>query len=294
MLSQARVASVLWHPLGVNGSCLVTVTADVAVRLWELNTGDRWSFDSPGIAVDLKKLHYAQSAEDDLSAEGIGHNKGFSLDGLGMEASAAAFGGRGLDEESGWSAMTIYVAMSEGDVYAMCPLLPSKWSPPELSLPVLSATVSARRAFLQSTEATAESRWVNEEQCRWLSELEQAEPMTVPGKGDRASEVTMYDRPKDVSSIPRLQGPFRILPGDMEDLMDIVDIHVIAPKVDMEELPEEQIPLDFQEGRGLSMPFISLLTSAGTLYTCVSLEEVEAKWLPLKKVWQTLLAVTMS
>ena len=284
VLSQARVASLLWHPLGVNGDCLVTVTADAVVRLWELNTGNRWSFDTPGLAVDLRKLRVARSAEDDLTADSIGYNKGFSLESLGMEASAATFGGNGSDEESGWSAMTLFVAMSEGDVYALCPLLPAKWQPPVTFLPTLSATTTSRKAYLESTSPPAEKPAVIEEQIQWLSELDREEPRMVAGRDEFAPKVAIYNRPQSLSAFPRLQGPFRIMPGDMEDMIYIVDIHVIAPKMDAEELVDDEELFDVEDSRGLSMPIINLLTSGGTVYVCLSLDAVEAQWLPFKKV----------
>ena len=61
VLSQSRVVSVLWHPFGVLGTCLVTVTAEAVVRVWELNRDNRWSFDSPSLAIDLKKIVLATS-----------------------------------------------------------------------------------------------------------------------------------------------------------------------------------------------------------------------------------------
>ena len=287
ILSQARIASLLWHPLGVNGACLVTVTVNAVVRLWELDRGNRGSFDTASFAVDLRKLHNAASAEDDISAEGYGYNKGFSLDGIGMEVSAATFGGLGLGNESGWSAMTLYIAMSEGDLYSMCPLLPSKWQPPATLIPALTATVSTRKAFLDSnsTKMPQKECQINEMHFQWLSELDQEEPMMIPSKRDLNPEVAVYSRPKNRGFVPILQGPFRVLPGDLQELelMDVVDVHVIAPKIDIDELIDDEEPFDVEGDQGLSMPVVNVLTSAGTVFVCLALEEVEAKWLPLKK-----------
>ena len=284
VLSQARVVSLLWHPLGVNGDCLVTVTGDAVVRLWELNQANRWSFDSAALVLDLRKLYYASSAEDDLRAEGLGHNRGYSLDGLGMEASAATFGGRGSDEESGWSAMTLFVAMSEGDVYALCPLLPAKWQPPKMLLPTLSTAVAARQKYLDNSSGPPEHAAVVAEQFKWLGELDDEEPMMIPDKNNMGHSVAIYSRPKSMSPVPKLQGPFRIMPGDMEDMMDIADIHVVGPKLDADELLDDEEPFDIDTSNGLSMPVINLLTSSGIVYLCLSLEPVEAQWLPMRKV----------
>ena len=285
ILSQARVASLSWHPLGVNGECLVTVTVNAVVRLWELDRGNRGSFDTACLTVDLRKLHYASSAEDDISAEGYGYNKGFSLDGIGMEVAAATFGGLGLGNESGWSAMTLYIAMSEGDVYSMCPLLPSKWQPPATLIPALTATVSTRKSYLDSVKSPPGKRHINETHFQWLSELDQEEPRMIPSKDGLHPEIAVYSRPRSVGLVPILQGPFRVLPGDLQELelMDVVDIHVIAPKIDTDELLDEDEPFEIEGDIGLSMPVINMLTSAGTVFICLALEEVEARWLPFQK-----------
>ncbi|RAL60568.1 hypothetical protein DID88_009764 [Monilinia fructigena] len=108
--SRSEISTVLWHPLGVNGTCLVTVTKDAIVRVWELSTTDRWSFDKPTLAIDLKKLADGVSADQDFGASVAGKPSKFSPDAFEMEVASACFAGRG---SGGWSPMTLWLAMKE-------------------------------------------------------------------------------------------------------------------------------------------------------------------------------------
>ena len=286
VLSQSRVVKALWHPLGVDGNCLVTVTADAVVRLWELNKENRWSFDSPALAMDLRKLLFASSAEDDIEAAKLGANRGYSLDGLGMEVTSATFGGTGSEDEAGWSSMTLWVAMSEGDIYALCPLLPSKWQPPATLVPSLTSSIAARKTLLEETGLTAEEERVFDSQYKWVTEIDQQEPRMVPGRNELYPDIPIYNRPDGEAYVPMLQGPFRILPGDIEDEMDLADIYVVASKIDLEELMgyDDQEPFEVPELNGLSGGIVCLLSTRGQFHVCLSLEEIGAQWLPAKKV----------
>lgn len=270
----------------MDGNCLVTVTADAVIRLWELKKENRWSFDSPAMAVDLRKLHFANSAEDDIEAEKIGTNRGFSVDGLGMEVASATFGGTGNADEAGWSSMTLWIAMSEGDVFALCPLLPSKWQPSVTHVPSLTASIDARKVLVEENGLTAEEGRIFDSQYPWITELDQQEPQMVPGKTDLFLDVPIYSRPDGQAYVPKLQGPFRILPGDIEDDLELADIYVVASKVDLEELVgyEDQEPFEVPEPNGLSSGIVYLLTTAGQVHVCLNLEEIGGQWLPTEKV----------
>ena len=286
VLSQSPIVCALWHPLGVGGNCLATVTMEAVVRLWELDRANRWSFDSPALALDLRKLKYGTSAEDDFSAARIGDNRGFSVDAFDMEVSAACFGGTGSESESGWSSMTFWVAMTAGDVYALCPFLPSKWEPPLSLVPSLTTTVAAMCAYAQEEILSLDEQRQYDEQFHWLSAIDKQEPFSATREFITEPEYLIYDRPTEPGPIPRLQGPFRILPDDMEEDLELSDIYVIASKMDLDDLTaaeEEDSDMEAKQ-EGLSAAIINLLTRNGTVYVCLDLEGVEAQWLPSKKV----------
>jgi nucleoporin NUP82 len=251
--SQAGVSSALWHPLGVNGSCLVTVTEDAVVRVWELSTGDRWSFDKPTLAIDLKKLADGTSLDQDFGASISGMNKGFSPDSFEMEVASACFAERG---SGGWSPMTLWVAMREGDVYALCPLLPEKWSPPPTLIPSLSVSIVAKVAAQEDDpEVFQQSKLLAQQQLAWMSDIDAQEPMQTEAiNGEPAAEI--YSRPSKPGRVPRLQGPFEfdLAPDESYDELDtlLADIYVIGAKLDGDELmfgEEDELQVDDETRR---------------------------------------------
>jgi len=285
--TQAAVVSALWHPLGVNGTCLVTVTEDAVVRVWELSTTNRSSFDQPTLAIDLKKLADGTSIEQDFGASQVGTSKGFSPDSFEMEVASACFGGRG---SGGWSPMTLWVAMREGDIYALCPLLPEKWSPPPTLIPSLSTSIVAKVAAIEDDPAISmESKRLAQQQLAWMSEIDLQEPVRIEATlGDSLAD--MYTRPTKPGRIPMLQGPFdlELPPKESEDELDdlLTDIFVIGAKIDFEELmfgEDEDLDMDEVDQEGLSIGVICTLTSSGCLSTYLELDEVEAQWLPKSK-----------
>ena len=281
VLEQAPVASVLWHPLGSLGSCLVTVTTDACVRLWELNRESRHSFDEPSLALDLKKLANATSSGEDLRASVYGTSKGFSPDSVEMEVAAACFGGIGSSDEHGWSAMTLWVAMTEGDVYALCPLLPSKWQPALSTIPSLSTAVVSKAAFIEDDSSVSEQdrRTVTQQQ-KWLSDIDDQEPALLP-LPEGFEEVEVYNRPSNPPAIPKLQGPFHLSPEP--DFCEITDLLVIGPRVDDDSLLDDEQSEVSSDRTGLSIGIICLLTQQGQVHICLDLGGVEAKWLPTRR-----------
>ncbi|PSR78727.1 hypothetical protein BD289DRAFT_376350 [Coniella lustricola] len=282
--TKPAVVSVAWHPLGVRGTSLVTVTEDAVVRLWELSTADRWSFDGPTLTIDLKKLADGTAVDQDFSAS-TGTNRAFSADIFDMEVAAAAFAARG----SGlWASMTLYIAMRGGDVYALCPLLPQLWAPPPALIPSLSVSIVAKAAATEdSPEFSAQDKLLAQQQLEWMSELDAQEPRIVQDTvADTPLEV--YQRPLRPGTIPRLQGPFALElhpEDDQQDEMDLElsDIYVIGRKMDTEELmgdEEEMLELDENERQGLSLTVICLLSTSGQVRVCLDMDGVEARWLP--------------
>ncbi|TQS33339.1 hypothetical protein Golomagni_06321, partial [Golovinomyces magnicellulatus] len=284
--SRSPIMSVLWHPLGVNGSCVVTVTADAIVRLWELSSQDRWSFDSPTTSVDLKKLADGQSLDQDFSASISATNKGFSPDSFEMEVASASFAGKG---NGGWNPMTLWVAMREGDLYALCPLLPQKWAPPPTLIPSLSVSIVTTVASIEDDPSVDESeKLLAQQQLQWMGDLDSQEPHIVDGLVFGEPPFEVYTRPSRPGAIPRLQGPFELVsdPETGDDLdTSITDILVIGKKTETDDLmmgEDEELDLDNGDQEGLSLPVICLLSTSGQVRVYLDLEGVQAQWLPPK------------
>ncbi|KAF6803494.1 nuclear pore complex protein An-Nup82 [Colletotrichum sojae] len=281
--SRSSVASAAWHPLGVKGSCLVTVTTDAIVRVWELSMTDRWSFDSPTLSIDLKKLVDGTTLDQDFTASTATTNASFSQYSLEMQVASACFAGRG---SGGWSSMTLWVAMREGDVYALCPLLPQKWAPPPTLIPSLSVSIVSKVAALEDDPAVSErDRLLAQQQLEWMGDLDNQEPQiidTAPGE----QPVEVYTRPARPGVVPRLQGPFEFdADPESDDTLDnlLTDILVIGKKIEIEDLMMgEEDDLDFDDGdqEGLSLSVICLLATTGQVRVFLDLDGVEAQWLP--------------
>ncbi|THV48810.1 hypothetical protein BGAL_0226g00050 [Botrytis galanthina] len=283
--SRSGISTALWHPLGVNGTCLVTITKDAVVRVWELSTTDRWSFDKPTLVVDLKKLADGVSADQDFGASVAGQPSKFSPDAFEMEVASACFAGRG---SGGWSPMTLWLAMREGDVYALCPLLPEKWAPPPTLIPSLSISIVSNIAAIEDDPTVTQgSKLLAQQQLDWMTDIDNQDPTQVQGSlGEPPIEV--YTRPSRPGKVPRLQGPFDFeMAPEVEDDEDdelFSDIYVIGPKLNAEELmdgeEDDELELDEVDKEGCSMSVICLLTTTGRLSICLDLVGIEAQWLP--------------
>lgn len=274
---ESPVASVLWHPLGYHGRCLVTITKEGVVRLWEVNRSDRSTFSEPALSIDLKKLANATSDEEDLSASKYGASKGFSPDSVELEVASACFGDF-PDQEGvhGWAPMTLWIAMVEGSIYALCPLLPSKWQLQESAgastvLETLATSINADFADVEDEPGPpSQDAEITSRQLSWLSDILYAEPFheELPN-GD---SIRVFARPSSVPACPLLQGPFSISPADVEDF-EISDIIVFSLKNYSDSTDEEP-------AEGLPAIVVCLLTDTSQIHICLDLLGIVGRWLP--------------
>lgn len=283
VVDESPVASALWHPLGVQGNCLVTITLDAVARVWELDRDNRWSFNEPTLAVDMKKLANASSSTEGFSPSKYGANKGFSADSFEMEVASACFGGTGAENEVGWSSMTLWIAMQEGDIYALCPFLPSKWQPHSTLIPKLSSTILARSAAAEENSgkanpsSTFECR-ISSAQYAWMSELDHQ----IEASNAAVHDSMIYQRPTRPGPVPKMQGPFSF-GTDMDEIFEISDIFVIPAIEEAEDFEEEDFAAN-AEHAALSVSVICVATSDNQVHVCLDVEGTEGRWLPTHKV----------
>jgi nucleoporin NUP82 len=286
--TNSAIASAIWHPLGVNGTCLVTVTEDAVVRVWELSLTNHMTFEKATLAIDLKKLADGTSVDQDFGAS-ISGSKVFSPDSFEMEVASACFAGRG---SGGWSPMTLWIAMREGDVYALCPLLPEKWSPPSTLIPSLSISIVSKNAAIEDDPAVSTKvKLLARQQQDWLSEIDNQEPTLIDTDPGSNYPTEVFTRPSKPGRVPKLQGPvdFELAPEESEEEMDnlLTDIYVIGAKMDGDELmfgeEDELVPDDDVDQEGLSLGVVCLLASSGRLSICLDVDGIEAQWLPKSK-----------
>lgn len=290
VLPQSPVATALWHPLAHSTTsldCLVTITTEAAVRVWELDRSNTWSFDRPTLAIDLQKLVDGTSCDEDFEPAGFGKSRGFSADAFEMEVSAACFGGHGREEEDGWASMTLWIAMRNADVYALCPLLPSKWRPISTLIPSLSTSVVSNMACIDDDSVEPDDKRAVQQQFEWVQEIDKEEPIPFTSDAGLLNSDEIRSRPVAPSAIPRLQGPFLFDLDSNELDLDVSDIHVVAAKVNAEDIlsgeEEDYTDLEGLIHDRLSATVICLATTTGKIHVCLDLEGVSGQWLPKTK-----------
>ncbi|KAK5946018.1 hypothetical protein PMZ80_000157 [Knufia obscura] len=277
VIPEAALAAVLWHPLAASSAstdCLVTVSTEAAVRVWEFDHTDRWSVERPALAIDLRRLADGTSSDQDFEPSGFGKSRGFSADTFDMEAAAACFGGRGAEHEDPWAATSLWITMTNGDVYALCPLLPSRWKPTSMTIPALTTSAVAKKASMSPEDVEPDEKRAAEQRYEWVQELDNE---TLD------SDDSTLLRPSILSAIPRLQGPFELPVDETSDDSEISDILVIPANLDEEDLFSGEDDYEIL-GSAKSLPFsiICLATTTHQLHVMIELEGVTGQWLPKK------------
>lgn len=248
--------------------------------MWELNRDNKWSFDAPALAVDLRKLANGTSPSQDFSPSKYGISNGYSPDSFEMEVSSACFGGRGIETETPWAAMTLWVAMQAGDVYALCPFVPSKWDGSATLLQDLASSVAGRSEALDFAESVQKrANQIFNQQNTWLSELAQsAQALTAD---DHFTEHRLtFQRPTRPGPIAKLQGPFQLTP-DRDDVFDITDIAAFAASNPISSFDDGLAP---DEGDGSPIGLVGIATGDGIVRVCADLDGVEGRWLQPSQV----------
>ncbi|KAK4945749.1 hypothetical protein LTR10_015097 [Elasticomyces elasticus] len=286
VIPESPLASVLWHPLAastVSSDCIVTITAEAAVRVWELDRSNKWSFERPALSIDLRKLADGVSCDEDFEPSGFGKTRGFSVDDFDMEVSAASFGGHGRDDEDAWASMTLWTAMRNGDIYALCPLLPSRWKPTSTTIPSLSTNAVSRMASIAGEDVDVDERRAADQQYEWVQEIDNDDPVLLDSV-DSLEPFEVRLRPQNPSAIPRLQGPFSIQSEDEASDIEISDIFVFAATIDEHDLMMEEDDDDFDQFASHGIPFttICVATTTNEALFAIDLDGVSGQWLPKK------------
>ncbi|KAH8726567.1 hypothetical protein GQ44DRAFT_679660 [Phaeosphaeriaceae sp. PMI808] len=273
---ESPIATTLWHPLGYHGRCLVTITKAGAVRLFEINRANRDSFTEPALSIDLAKLANATNDQDDLSATRFGASSGFSPDSVDLEVASACFGDFPEQEGvHGWAPMTLWIATVPGDVYALCPLLPTKWQLIDslgatTFLQTLASSINVNYAVLsEDTTVSKNELKTSERQVAWLSDILYEEPFLEELPNGDA--VKVFARPSSTPIVPLLQGPFTIAP-EVDDF-ELSDMIVYSLKTMSDGSDEET-------AEGLPTAVVCLLTDTCKVHVCLDLQGVMGRWLP--------------
>ena len=180
--------------------------------------------------------------------------------------------------------MTLWIATKYGTVYALCPLLPNKWCSSARALKSLTWSKSVAVAALESDEAAPKQELQqSQSQLEWSRDLDEQEPRTITvSVGSEPLEA--YARPNILGSVPKLQGPFSIVPEESEEDIELSDIYVVPARSDdiipVDESGAVEGDLGISSAPSLSRSLVCLISRIGRAYLCLDLQIVEAQWLP--------------
>jgi nucleoporin NUP82 len=169
-----------------------------------------------------------------------------------------------------------------GDVYALCPLLPSKWqlvdSPGTFTLlQTLTSSINVNYTNLsEDDDVPKDELKTSEKQVSWLSDILYEEPFLeeLPN-GD---SVKVFARPRSTPAVPLLQGPFNIAP-EVDDF-ELSDMIVYSLKTLSDGSAEEA-------AEGLPTAVVCLLTDTCKVHVCLDLVGIVGRWLPSPEVFNS-------
>eukprot|EP00833_Pecoramyces_ruminatium_P008671 jgi/Orpsp1_1/1182703/evm.model.c7180000082318.1 len=250
--SGIKIVKAAWHPLSSTNSHIVILSSDGCLRLFDVSSESK----------EPEQLYYIgpQYYNEYKAFTSSIYIPGRSISGNSEEMETVSFAfGSGED----WEIFTIYVLMKNGDVYAICPFLPSK------------STV--KKSLLENLSLSIEQRWkesdpedmIIDQQYRlqrcWISTvLQNLKP--IKSDSDENEEVIIngnISRFKDIH--PVIQGPFLLQPAPIEFDPDKFDFDNIASSI---------ISLKTE-------PFSIILIAYtnGKIDVCLNVAPVEALWM---------------
>lgn len=168
--------------------------------------------------------------------------------------------------------------MREGDVYALSPFLPSKWTAPRSLIERLTASVSC---ISSSSCETNHSQRTRNQLRMWLSDItsQQAQFTTE----ELLSDIYTLQRPLRPNPISKLQGPFATSP-DMDDMFEVTDLYAIASAENEDAAMSEDGEIEDEDLGPASASLLCLSTSDCKIHILASIGTVEGRWLPARKL----------
>ncbi|KAF3938225.1 hypothetical protein ABW19_dt0204563 [Dactylella cylindrospora] len=180
----------------------------LALKIYEVEFNKEGSFSEATEVLDLKKML------------GIERSGSYLMDDL--EPASICFGGVG----SIWSMFTLYILMKNGEIYSICPFLPSKWMLDSDFIEELTYELQLNQETRDSPDQSvpALDKHNAKQICFWIHEVFRLiRVQKLAGKGnDLDDEPAGYILPKPMLpefEDPLLQGPYLLQPAP-EDILD--------------------------------------------------------------------------
>ncbi|CCJ29972.1 unnamed protein product [Pneumocystis jirovecii] len=262
---ETEIVSVLFHPASKNSNTILVLSSDAVIRyyiylfkyfliirVFELSL----SFEESEQAIDL------------ISRTGRTRKKGsFVVNEDIFQVSDFCFDSKANE----WSLFTLHVLLQNGDIYSICPLIPSNCMVQRAYLDRLACYISTKTQQLNKIKNDPTLISHEEEnmrlQTRWISDiLGQISLINDYGLGSPLSQsldahdLVTFSRP-NISRFPVLvQGPFLFQPAPLE----FSSKHVMASNI---------IALGTN-----TIGILAISYTDGKIDICIEVDRIEPKW----------------
>ncbi|EPS40295.1 hypothetical protein H072_5906 [Dactylellina haptotyla CBS 200.50] len=201
---KSKILRAIFHPLG-------------ARPVYEVEFNKEGSFVEPSEAFDLKHML------------GIERSSSYLID--DVEPVSMCFGGVG----SIWSIFTLYILMRNGEIYSICPFLPSKWMLDSDFMEELKYELQINQEIRDSADSTIPGleKHNAKQICFWIHEISrlirvQSLSMKNPEIEDEPAGFILPKPSLPEFEAPLLQGPYLLQPAPEEVLDETVFASDIA------------------------------------------------------------------
>ncbi|KAL0088539.1 hypothetical protein J3Q64DRAFT_1875667 [Phycomyces blakesleeanus] len=216
--ASTSVLKVAWHPLSEFHSHLVVLSGDSMLRMFDVS----------------KDIEEAEQSFDlsPLSRKKPSKFKGFSFsEYMGPSEEAVSFSlGGDSNKDGGWEAFTVYFALRNGHVYALCPVLPYASVVKREHMETLGCVADAKMKMLLSKGKTFDQLDDDHQALYYLQQLhyQWLDEMLKSTVVDRQNHPSLVDRSminiqSNKCSLPftvKRQGPF-LTGGNFDGVLDI-------------------------------------------------------------------------
>ncbi|KAF3924910.1 hypothetical protein ABW21_db0207297 [Orbilia brochopaga] len=205
---RSRIVRAIFHPLGARPA-VVVLTEDAMLRIHEVEFNQDGPSGEATETYDLKRML------------GIERGGSFLID--DVEPTSMCFGGVG----SIWSMFTLYILTKSGEIYSICPFLPSKWMLDGDFLEELKYELQVNQEIRDSADTSipALEKHNARQICFWIHEVTRM--IRIQGLANKNNEFEEetpgYILPKPTLpdfDAPLLQGPYLFQPAPQETLGD--------------------------------------------------------------------------
>ncbi|CAE6397697.1 unnamed protein product [Rhizoctonia solani] len=242
----SRITKVDWHPWGEGGTSLLVLTSDGQLREYDVSKDPNEPQQTVELLSPQNKLKYDVSAPAEAVSFCIGHGS------------------------ADWSAFTVYVLTTEGEIWATCPFLPANATPPISYIQGLDYFVNAKSARLPPE--------ISGPQLKYVSSLkQQLKPISSP-VDDQFLPTCLVHAPVSLSFPPARQGPFLLQPAPKE-LGNGLASDIVYLDIEVPNDSTSNDPIGAKSNTdGIFIPVIAITYSDGKVDICLDVEKVEAKW----------------